>query len=473
VTGIGEIRDMNKSNYLLPQSATIFEALEKIDLNSDGIVFICDNDNRIKGIATDGDIRASILNNVSLSDSIEVVMNEKFVWRRDTDSREAILKVLDSQIKVIPILDQDMRLVEVVTPYDFPLKSVNNIFVRAKAPVRISFGGGGSDVTHYFKTNNGAVLNATISLYCHATLKPHNTKNIIIDSLDLDDMARYDNIDDFLSVSDKFDLFRSVIRLIKPSFGFHLSVNSDFPKGSGLGGSSSVIAAVLGCFNELRRDKWSDHEMAEFAFQAERINMKISGGWQDQYATIFGGFNFIEFKNNSNLIFPLRLRKKTTQELQENLVLFSVSSGRNSGIIHDDQKMKMQQKDIKPFVKKNVYHCHKMKEYLLRDELNDFGDGLNLAWKLKRKFSDKISNIHLDDIYSYAIDNGALGGKLLGAGGGGFFLFYVQPFKKNSFLKSMKTKGFEQTNFQFDYLGMQSWTKRLVKYKMSNLDKKS
>ena len=120
---------MNKSNYLLPQSATIFEALEKIDLNSDGIVFVCDNDNRVKGVATDGDIRASILNNVPLSDSIELVMNKKFVWRRDTDSREAILKMLDSQIKVIPILDEDMRLVDVVTPYDFPLKSVNNIFV--------------------------------------------------------------------------------------------------------------------------------------------------------------------------------------------------------------------------------------------------------------------------------------------------------------------------------------------------------
>jgi D-glycero-alpha-D-manno-heptose-7-phosphate kinase len=353
-----------------------------------------------------------------------------------------------------------MRLVEVVTPYNFPLRPKNDVFVRSKAPVRISFCGGGSDVTHYFESDDGAVLNATISLYCHATLRAKNTTDITIESLDLGKTAKFDNIDNFLSISDNFDLFRSIIRLLKPSFGFHLLVNSDFPMGSGLGGSSSVITAVLGCFNELRSDKWGDHELAEMAFQAERINMGVSGGWQDQYATVFGGFNFMEFKNTHNLISPLRLSEKTTLELQENLVLFSVTSGRNSGSIHDDQKIMMKQKEIKDLVKQNVDHCYDMKEYLLRDHLNDFGNGLNFTWLLKRKFSKKISNDHLDDIYSYAIDNGALGGKLLGAGGGGFFLFYVKPFQKNSFLKSMKAKGLEHTIFQFDHLGMQSWTNR-------------
>ena len=451
---------MVNPNYIMPQSATIFEAMAKIDSNSDGVVFVCDSDERIIGTVTDGDIRAHILNHGSTSDKIKLVLNRNFRWGRDTDSRETILKMLDSQIKTIPILDHDMRLVEVVTPYNFPLRPKNDVFVRSKAPVRISFCGGGSDVTHYFESDDGAVLNATISLYCHATLRAKNTTDITIESLDLGETAKFDNIDNFLSISDNFDLFRSIIRLLKPSFGFHLLVNSDFPMGSGLGGSSSVITAVLGCFNELRSDKWGDHELAEMAFQAERINMGVSGGWQDQYATVFGGFNFMEFKNTHNLISPLRLSEKTTLELQENLVLFSVTSGRNSGSIHDDQKIMMKQKEIKDLVKQNVDHCYDMKEYLLRDHLNDFGNGLNLTWLLKRKFSKKISNDHLDDIYSYAIDNGALGGKLLGAGGGGFFLFYVKPFQKNSFLKSMKAKGLEHTIFQFDHLGMQSWTNR-------------
>ena len=462
MNGIKLMKKMNKSNYILNEPATILQAMEKINSNSDGAVFVCDNDERVIGMITDGDIREQLLKNTSTSDSIETVLNRDFIWRRDTDSRETILKTLDSKIKIIPILNQHMQLVEIVTPYKFPVSTKKDIFVRSKAPVRVSFAGGGSDLTHYFESNDGAVLNATISLYCHVSMRPLNTKEIQIESLDLDSTKTFNNLDDFLSRSDNFDLIRSIIKLIKPSFGFHMSVCSDFPIGSGLGGSSSVITAILGCFNELRSDKWGDHELAEMAFHAERINLGISGGWQDQYASVFGGFNFIEFKSKSNLISPLRLNKKTYLELQENLVLFGVTAGRNSGTIHNDQKLMMQKQDVKSLVKQNVQHCYTMKEYLLRDQLNKFGEGLNIAWNLKRKFSKKISDKSLDDIYDYAIKNGALGGKLLGAGGGGFFLFYVAPFQKNVFLKAMKTKGFDHTRFQFDDTGMQAWTNRII-----------
>ena len=424
------------------------------------MVFIHDENERIVGVATDGDIRSCLLDQFTLSDSIERAFNPNFVWRRDTDSRESILKLLDSAIKAIPILDCDSRLVDVVTSSQFPLLTEQDVFVRSKAPVRISFAGGGSDLTHYFMEEVGAVINATISLYCHVTLRPRADLKITIDSLDLAESVSYEDLDDLFDRSDNFDLFRSLLKLIKPDFGFDLSVNSDFPSGSGLGGSSSVMVAVLGCFNELRRDEWNDYELAEMAFQAERLNMGISGGWQDQYATVFGGFNFIEFKKDRNLIHPLRLKNRTILELQESLVLFEITSGRNSGSIHDDQKTTMQNTKVQSMVKKNVTHCYDMRESLLRGKLTDFGAGLNLAWKLKRQFSNKISNDNLNDIYDYAMANGALGGKLLGAGGGGFFLFYVKTFTKNSFLSAMKNKGLSQTIFHFDHDGMQSWTNR-------------
>ena len=203
----------------------------------------------------------------------------------------------------------------------------------------------------YFMVNDsGAVINATISLYCHATLRPRNDKKIIIDSFDLDETIEYQDLDNMLSEDDSFDLFRSLIRLIKPDFGFDLSVKSDFPTASGLGGSSSVMVSVLGCFNEFRRDKWNDYELAEIAFQAERFDMGVSGGWQDQYATVFGGFNFIEFKKDNNLIHPLRLQHKTILELEESLVLFEISSGLDSGSIHDSQKITMQDSKIQDLV---------------------------------------------------------------------------------------------------------------------------
>lgn len=451
---------MDIVNYIISRSSTVREGLAKIDLNTIGMVFISDEDQRIIGVATDGDIRSRLLNKVTLSDNIERVFNPNFVWKRDTDSRESILKLLDNAIKAIPILDSDMCLVDVITAAEFPPVIETAIFARSRAPVRISFAGGGSDLTHYFMSESGAVINATISLYCHATLRPRNDWKITIDSLDLGETVSFNDLDDLLSRSDNFNLFRSLLKLLNPQFGFDLSVNSDFPLGSGLGGSSSVMVAVLGCFNQLRKDKWDDYELAEMAFQAERVNMEISGGWQDQYATVFGGFNFIEFKQDNNLIYPLRLKGKTILELQENLILFNVTSGRNSGSIHDDQKIEMQHTKVQDLVKQNVDHCYNMKESLLRGKLDEFGLGLNLAWNVKRQLSNKISNDELDNIYNYAIENGASGGKLLGAGGGGFFLFYVKAFSKNPFLLAMQRKGLSQTFFQFDYDGMQSWTNR-------------
>jgi D-glycero-alpha-D-manno-heptose-7-phosphate kinase len=188
--------------------------------------------------------------------------------------------------------------------------------------------------------------------------------------------------------------------------------------------------------------------------------MGISGGWQDQYATVFGGFNFIEFKKDNNLIHPLRLQDKTVLELEESLILFKISTGRDSGSIHDNQKITMQDSKIQDLVRKNVSHSYDMREKLLKGKLKDFGLGLDFAWNLKKQFSNKISNKELDELYSYAIDKGAIGGKLLGAGGGGFFMFFVENSLKNSFLISMKQRGYNETQFQFDEKGMQSWTIR-------------
>lgn len=242
-----------------------------ITSNLIGMVFILGDDEQIIGVATDGDIRESLLLGASLSDSIEVSLNSDFVWRKDTDSHESILKLLDSRIKAIPLLDANMRFVDVITSEKSSAVVEKGVFSRSKAPVRISFAGGGSDLTHYFMKKGGAVINATISLYCHVTLRPRDDLKITIDSLDLGEKVSFNNFEDFLTKKDNFNLFRSLIKLIKPEFGFDMSVHSDFPSGSGLGGSSSVMVAICGCFNEFRKDKWNDYELAEMAFQAERL----------------------------------------------------------------------------------------------------------------------------------------------------------------------------------------------------------
>jgi D-glycero-alpha-D-manno-heptose-7-phosphate kinase len=142
---------MKQSYFTISKTSTIRDAFICINKNKLGIVFITNHQNQVIGCATDGDIRSCLLDHFTLADSIESVFNPNFVWRRDTDSRESILKLLDSQIKAIPILDSDSRLVDVITSSQFPVLIEQDVFARSKAPVRISFAGGGSDLTHYFR----------------------------------------------------------------------------------------------------------------------------------------------------------------------------------------------------------------------------------------------------------------------------------------------------------------------------------
>ena len=300
------------------------------------------------------------------------------------------------------------------------------IYIRARAPVRMSFGGGGSDLTHYFLESNGAVINATISLYSHCTLKIREDKIIILNSIDLNDKIEFNNIEELLMYKGKFSLIQSVIKAIKPTFGFELYIHSDFPMSSGLGGSAVVTSSILGCFNQFRYDKWDKHDISEIAFQAERLHLGVAGGWQDQYATVFGGLNFMEFNKDQNIINPIRLSNDTILELEESLVLCNTGTTHDSGNIHDDQKEQTKSSSVKERIESNVHLTFEMRNYLLKGNLYDFGKALHKAWELKKSFSTKISNPILDKVYDGAIQNGAIGGKLLGAGGGGYFLFYVQ-----------------------------------------------
>tara|TARA_B100000767_G_scaffold271933_1_gene298592 strand:- start:1362 stop:2741 length:1380 start_codon:yes stop_codon:yes gene_type:complete len=456
---------MNPELFLVIPSSSIRDCMELIDLNKNGIVFIANDIKKgtIVGVATDGDIRDALLNNASLDDAIENHYNKDFIWFDMKTSREEILKNLDNNIKVIPILRDDKTLFDIASKEHLPLQNEQKIYARSKAPARITFGGGGSDLTHFFVKNKGAVINATISIYSHAFLKKRNDKKIIIKSLDLDQDWEASNLDEALqNDNNDFNLFKSLLNAIKPNYGFELFIHSDFPKGSGLGGSSVVSAAVIGCFNEFRVDKWDLHDMAEIAFQAERLHMNISGGWQDQYATVFGGINFIEFTKNKNHIHSLKISKNILLELEENLMLFKLPQSRSieGDSIHIDQKEAMKSEDVNTRVKKAVDLCYSMKDQLIRGNLSDFGSSLDTAWKLKRKFSNKISSEEIDSIYNYAINNGALGGKLLGAGGGGFFLFYTKPLDKHRFIKAMKKKDLILTDFLFVEDGMRSWTIR-------------
>ena len=452
---------MNTDKFLVSQDATLRSALTLIENNNHGIILTFDSSNKVTGLVTDGDIRRYLLKeDTSLDDPISLCSNKEFLWEDPSTSRELLLKKLDHRIRVLPLLDKNRKLVDIVSRDYLPIQEEQAVFARAKSPVRISFGGGGSDLTHYFSADIGAVINTTISIYSHATLRIRQDEKIIINSLDLKKNLTAKNLKDALKPEEKFGLIQALLKTISPDYGFELDVNSDFPIGSGLGGSAVVAAAILGCFNQFRQDRWDHHELAELAYQAERLYHGIEGGWQDQYATVFGGFNFMEFKMDQNVVHPLRIHDDILLELEESLILCNTGISHNSGSIHKNQRREMKQKEIKKHVQANVALCFEMRNQLLRGELLRFGKSLNQAWNNKKKLSSEISNNDLDLIYKNALKHGAIGGKLLGAGGGGFYIFYTPPSSKHELIEFLNESQLEIRPFRFEKEGLRSWTVR-------------
>jgi D-glycero-alpha-D-manno-heptose-7-phosphate kinase len=445
---------------VISEASPIREALTQIDANNHGIILTIKPSGVVVGLATDGDIRRKLIEGVSLDDPISSCSNPSFTWGDDTTPRELLLKQLDESIQVIPLLNEKRMLVGIISREHFPVRAQEPTFSRARSPVRISFGGGGSDLTHFFENEEGAVINATISLYSHATLRIRDDEHVVIHSRDLKESLHAKDLQEALAKPGRFGLIQSLLKVVNPDVGFELYLHSDYPMNSGLGGSAALSAVVLGCFNQFRQDRWDLHELAELAFQAERLYLGVAGGWQDQYATIFGGFNFMEFKMDQNIVHPLRIHQDTLLELEESLVLCDTGTDHDSGDIHQDQRQQKEKEGIHEKVKSNVDLTYKTRNHLLRGRLLEFGQSLHEAWELKRQFSGKISNDRLDKIYQGALDHGAVGGKLLGAGGGGFFLFYVPPFSKYKLVDSLEDAGLKIQSFRFEHEGLLAWSTR-------------
>lgn len=440
---------------------TVLDAVNCIESGMLQIVFVIDDLQRLVGVVTNGDLRRYLLQGGSTSVAVTACMNIQYRSVQVGASREELLKFFDLHYNAIPVLDGEGRLVEVVTAHSLVASEEAPILARARAPVRMSFGGGGSDLTYYFVDNPAAVLSCTVGLYAHATLIPRTDSRIRIFSEDLGTEEHYRNLADLQANGEK-GLLATIVSVIKPRHGLDLYMRSDFPVGSGLGGSSAVTTAVIAAFNELRRDRWNTYEVAELAFQAERLCFGIAGGWQDQYASAFGGFNLIEFEQGRNLVHPIRLEDAIRSELEECLVLCNTGISHDSGKLHVQQREEMTSEQSKAaLLTEGVALCRQMHHHLIRGELHEFGRRMHDVWMLKKRFSRGVSDSSLDRIYEAACEEGALGGKLLGAGGGGFFLFFVQPQYRQALTKRVQALGCTVSNFRFESCGVTSWRTKI------------
>ena len=304
------------------------------------------------------------------------------------------------------------------------------------------------------------MLNATINKYAYGTLRPRKDGQIRIESLDFGISVNYD-VDEDLVYDGKLDLVKAAIKKLggRDSQGFDLFLHSDAPPGTGLGSSSTMMVALVGLLKEFKNMPLIDYEIANLAYIIERKELGIKGGLQDQYAATFGGFNFIEFLKDRVIVNPLKISQDVINELEHNLLLCYTGRTRLSAKIIDDQvgRYERGEEETLKGMRKLKEIATEMKNALLRRRLSEFGKLLHHAWENKKRMSSKITSPEIEEMYEAARKVGALGGKITGAGGGGYILLYCQFEKKHKVAERLKEMGGTITDFAFDPYGLQTW----------------
>ena len=269
-----------------------------------------------------------------------------------------------------------------------------------------------------------------------------------------------------LLVNGKMSLLKGVYNRIQKDFkiprtGFRLSTFVDAPAGSGLGTSSTLVVAVIGAFAEMLKLPLGDYDIAHYAYTIEREDLKLAGGKQDQYAAMFGGVNFMEFYDNDKVIVnPLRIKSQYLHELENNLVLYFTANSRESAAIINEQVKNVNEKNEASIEAMHQLkeQARMMKEALLKGQMDEFGEILDFGFQQKRKMAHNISNSRIEEIYQAAKNAGAAGGKISGAGGGGFMIFYCPANSRYKVIETLNKFGGEIKPYQFTKSGLRTWT---------------
>ena len=326
---------------------------------------------------------------------------------------------------------------------------------RSKAPLRLCFSGEGTDVTPYPEEHGGAVLSTAIDKFVFSTLKPTLEDSINVRSLDYDIVAKFTTDKDY-ELDGKLDLVKAAIKHMNADSGMYdIYIHSDAPPGSGLGSSSAAAVSIVGLLKNFQNRPFTDYELAETACRIERDDVGIRGGKQDHYVSIFGGFNYIEFIGDKVIVNPLKIDMSTINELQYHLLLcYSGHNKLQGNIIERQQEQYKQNLDT---LERIGSVTNDMKNALLTDDLDSFGELLDESWNYKKKLAPGITTDHIDKLYDTAKNNGAVGGKIMGAGGGGFLLFYCQFDKKHKVAEELEKHGAQIAEFDFELRGLQTW----------------
>ena len=316
--------------------------------------------------------------------------------------------------------------------------------IITKTPLRVSFFGGGSDIPQFYKNNRGLVLSTTIDrpiyIAVNGTRTPHT--KVVYSEIEIVDY----------SSQLKHDRVREVLQYYGINNHIEIASFSDIPtKGTGLGSSSTFTVGLLKAILEMSRTQYNNYELAELAchIEIDKCNQPI--GKQDQYAAAFGGFNAITFEGNDVAVIPVNITTDMASRLNDNLICFNTGITRQASSVLEDQVKGLQSSVNVDNTACMVDMAEDAFRFLIKGQLDDFGSLLGDSWNLKKKLSDNISNPTIDEMYSKGIKAGALGGKILGAGGGGYLLMYVPPKSHARVIKALSS--YEIFDFNFTNQG--------------------
>jgi len=341
----------------------------------------------------------------------------------------------------------------------------NKMLIRSKAPLRLGLAGGGTDIPAYYNRYGGFVLNATVDMYAYCTIEPNDSGRVRFISADLNMQEEYP-AGEILPSSPALPLHTAIYNritadFIKKPLSFSMTTYSDAPAGSGLGSSSTMVVAIIKAFEEWQNLPLGEYDIAALACKIEREDAGLAGGKQDQYAATFGGFNFMEFYDNERVIVnPLRLKRWIRNEIEASLVLYYTGVSRESANIINEQIQHTEKGESK-----NIEGMHEMKrqavimkEALLKGDFTGFSGCLLNGWLAKKNVASSISNSFLEEMYRYALDNGAESAKISGAGGGGFMMIYCNPCNRITLVRALKEKQGMVLTPSFTETGTQGWT---------------
>ena len=330
--------------------------------------------------------------------------------------------------------------------------------IRSRAPIRIDFAGGWTDVPPFSEREGGAIVNASINRYTYATLVPHDDDAIRIISADFEKYVEVANYRD-LEYDGNLDLIKAALRVLDITMGMDIYVRCDAPPGSGTGSSSSISVALIGLLNQLQRVKLSPHEVAKMARTLEIRELNIAGGKQDYYASALGGINFLEFEDPSVSSSRLQLAQATLHDMEKQLILCYTGQSRLSGdiiktVMGAYERGEKSTVDALRNLKRIAYET---KNALLAGNLADFAALLEENWHNQKQLDPSVSNARIDHLFATAKRAGAIGGKACGAGGGGCILFYCGENQEHLVRKALLAEGAQIIEFNLEDEGLHTW----------------